>query len=965
MTRLYLPAPQVPDSIGDLVAPTRLRFDHHRPDNTNEGTLVIGGTGATPTLSWQIATAPQGWEHSKAEIEITRTPAPGGASAPRDAQVFTIETTSSAHIPWPDTPLTSRERATCRVRSAGSDGAWSPWSEPATVETGPLAREDWSAQAIIAPGNIRTDPAPVLVRRFTLDEAATDGRLAITAGGIYEAYIDGQKIGVDELAPGWTEYSQRIVVSTHALPALDAGDHELAIVLGNGWQRGKLTWTLRTEVYGDDLWALAQADFVGASGAHTRVATDDQWAWRPSNVLANDLYDGQRQDLRLPYLGDPAAEQPVAEVDFPDAALVPAILGLPTVIGEISAVEVLNTPSGQRVVDLGQNIVGHVRLEVSGGAAGDEVTLRHAEVMEHDELGVRPLRGALATDTVILAGSGTAEAPEVFTPTLTQHGFRYVEVTGFPGSDEDLLQAVRGRVVSADMDQAAWLTSSEPLIDKLVENTRWSTIDNFITIPTDCPQRDERLGWTGDIGAFAPSALSLYDSSAFLRSWCIDMAAAQGEDGGIPVVIPDVLGGPKLTCAWGDAIVLVPWALWQASGDRRILEENIEAMAAFIRGVEAVAGESLLWRGGFQFGDWLDPDASPHNPADAKADPDVVATAYFAHSSRLVARAFEALGRGDQAKEFHDLSDRVRQAFLDAFVTADGWIISDCATVYSQALAWDLLDTDRRRMGAGARLADLVRGRAFRISTGFVGTPLVPLALVKGGQASVATRLVLERGNPSWLYPVTMGATSIWERWDSMLPDGTINAGEMTSFNHYALGAVTQWILDAIGGLEVTAPAGAELRIAPLVGNGFISASLVRQLPTGLARVEWELEGSELCLRGTIPVGSRATIEVAGHSEVLGHGTFERSFTIDEGGAETGTIRALVDCPDTWEALVNAAKAGGHPIFAGDAAAALAKALSHELDSDPAVLPAAATTYGFIPGLEATREALAKVVTQE
>ncbi|MDU0348775.1 family 78 glycoside hydrolase catalytic domain, partial [Actinomyces sp. MRS3W] len=816
----------------------------------------------------------------------------------------------------------------------------------------------------------RTDPAPVLVHRISVPAGTTTARLHLTAGGVYEAFIDGVKVGDDELAPGWTEYPQRILVQTHDVTtALPPGEHEIAVVLGNGWYRGHLTWAMRENVYGENLWLLAQIE-LGDDAAHTTViGTDADWAWRPSNVTANDLYNGQSTDLRLPALGTPEAEKPVEVLDLPTAALEPTTVQLPTVIGQVRPIEVITTPSGHRIVDLGQNLTGHVRLAVPTAAPGSIITLRHAEVLEHGELGTRPLRNAECTDRVTLAGTGTAEEPEVFAPTLTQHGFRYVEVEGFDGDDDALLACVTARVVSAGMERSAWMTTSEELIDRLVENTRWSTIDNFITVPTDCPQRDERLGWTGDIGAFAPTAMSLYDAAAFLDSWDRDLAATQAADGSLPVVVPHVLEGEKLTCAWGDAITLVPWAVYEATGDTGVLAHTVEAMRRFVDAVDAAAGASHLWRGGFQFGDWLDPDAPPNDPGAAKADSDVVASAYFARSADITARACALLGDADGAARYEALAASVREAYLDAYVTADGLIISDCATVYAQALAWDLLDTPRRIAGAGQRLADLVRTRAFRISTGFVGTPLVPPALVKGGQAAVAARLVLEKSCPSWLYPVTMGATTIWERWDSMLPDGSINPGEMTSFNHYALGAVTQWLITDLAGLAIVDAGGRTLRVAPQVGHGFTSAAVTRLLPVGTARAAWELDDNTLHVSVQVPVGATAELVLPGAApEMLEHGLHERTVSVPAdvvgGSGAIRTVRDLMDNAEAWEKVVEAAASGGHPVFAEDPAGALTGFLKRELDMPVTVIPGAATMYGFIPGMEGVAQALTAAVEQ-
>ena len=948
-------APAPTPSTGELAAPARLRVDHHRPD-----TDVLGGTRSTPALSWQIPTAPPEWSQARVEIEATRGPV-GAPSTALTTETTILDSPSCLFRSWPFAPLTSRERATWRVRAAGQDGAFSPWSAPAVVETGLLNPSDWIARPVTAPGNTRVDPAPVLVRRLRVPEALRTARLHLSAAGIYEAFIDGVKIGTDELAPGWTQYTERFIVRTHDVTdLLPPGEHELAVVLGNGWYRGHLTWDMREGVYGDSLWLLAQLELTGANGATTVIGTDADWAWRPSNVTANDLYNGQDTDLRLPALGAAGDERSVEVLPAPTARLEPATLPLPTVIGEVVPTEVLTTPSGKRIVDLGQNLTGHLRITVRG-QAGSVITVRHAEVLQDGELGTRPLRQAQCTDRATLSGG-----QDVFTPTLTQHGFRYVEVEGFPGDDDALRAAVTARVVSAAMEPTAWFDCSDELVTALVDNTRWSTIGNFITVPTDCPQRDERLGWTGDIGAFAPAALSLYDASAFLASWVDDLARAQSPDGALPVVSPDVLGGTRLTCAWGDAITLVPWAAYEATGDARLLAASVEAMARFVDGVAAAAGQSLLWRGGFQFGDWLDPDAPPHDPAAAKADPDVVATAYFARSADLTARAFAILGDAERARRYEDLAGRVRAAYLDAYVTVDGLILSDCATVYAQALAWDLLDTPRRVAGAGARLADLVRLRSFRISTGFVGTPLVPTALVKGGQAATAARLVRERHCPSWLYPITMGATTIWERWDSMLPDGSINTGEMTSFNHYALGAVTQWLLTELAGLELTAPGGTALRVRPRVGHGFTSASVVRRLPLGTARTCWELNDRTLHVTIDVPVGATAEVVLPGAPpETVGHGRHERTVTVPARAVDARgpilTVRDLLDDDAAWARVVKAVT-GTHPLYSGDPTGTLTGMLATNLDATARIVPAAATMYGFIPGMEQAAQALTEVI---
>ncbi|MFJ8795149.1 family 78 glycoside hydrolase catalytic domain [Streptomyces sp. NPDC102462] len=415
-------------------------------------------------------------------------------------------------------------------------------------------------------------------------------------------------------------------------------------------------------------------------------------------------------------------------------------------------------------------------------------TLRHAEVLEHGELGTRPLRNAAATDRYVLSGGGE----EIWEPKWTFHGFRYVEVDNWPGpfAPEDVTAAV----MHTDMARTGDFATSHPLLQRFHENVVWGMRGNFFSLPTDCPQRDERLGWTGDIQIFAPTAAFLYDCDAFLRSWLEDVRLEQRAAGGVvpmvvPAVIPQVPGLLKPVAAWGDAITVVPAVLWERFGDHQTLRDCYASMAAWVEVVQDRAGSALLWEEGLQFGDWLDPDAPPERPGDAKTDAGIVATAYFYRSAQLTAQTAALLGLEADARHFADLAERIAEAFRGAYVTPHGRMMSDSPTAYALAIVFRLVH-DERLQAMGDRLRDLVRAAGYRIATGFVGTPIVCEALTATGHAAAASRLLTRTECPSWLYPVTMGATTVWERWDSMLEDGSINPGQMTSFNHYALGAV-------------------------------------------------------------------------------------------------------------------------------------------------------------------------------
>jgi alpha-L-rhamnosidase len=476
---------------------------------------------------------------------------------------------------------------------------------------------------------------------------------------------------------------------------------------------------------------------------------------------------------------------------------------------------------------------------------------------------------------------------------------------------------------------------------------------NFLDVPTDCPQRDERLGWTGDIQVFAPTASFLFDSAGFLSSWLADLAAEQRPDGSVPFVVPDVIDTAEpAAAAWGDAAALVPWVLYQRTGDVGLLARQLPSMRAWVDHIAGLAGADRLWTGGFQFGDWLDPTAPPDAPFKAQADPDVVATAHLARSAEVVGLAAAVVGDGDTAEKYRRLAGEVREAFAHEYVTAGGRVLSDCPTVYALALEWVLLSTEDQRLRAGDRLADLVRSSGFRISTGFVGTPLVTDALTSSRHLDVAYRLMLQTGCPSWLYAVTMGATTVWERWDSMLPDGTINPGQMTSFNHYAFGAVADWLHRTVAGLAPSAPGYRELLVRPTPARNLTSASARHRTPYGDAEVSWQRADGRLRLRIVVPVGATATVHLPGQAEPMrvGHGSHAWE-TADPAAVDNplpaqATVRDVLDHEQTWRQVVAAAVDTG---VAGDEAQAATR-LQAFLDAPASRLVDALAPPGLIEG---------------
>lgn len=733
---------------------------------------------------------------------------------------------------------------------------------------------NWQARMITAAEDF--NGAPLLRREFVLEEghgAVARATLTLTALGVVEAWLNGRPVSEDLLTPGWSSYEWRLRYATYDVTQLVDNTSVLGLALGNGWFRGRLTWMGGSGFYGDKLGAFAQLEVTFEDGTTQVVVTDDTWSSGPSAVLANDLYDGETIDGRLV---DDSWKQPafagegwkgVEPLDFDAARLTPYVGPAVKRWTELPVKEITTSPSGKTLVDFGQNLVGWIKIRAHG-PAGTEITVRHAEVLEGGELGTRPLRSALATDNYILSGG-----EDVFEPTFTFHGFRYAEITGWPGElAPDSLTAV---AVGSDLKRIGTFRTSDPTLNQFHENVVWGMRGNFVDVPTDCPQRDERLGWTGDIAAFAPTAAFLYDVDAFLSDWLIDLALEQEHhDGIVGFVIPDVLkyldkpttfGPVESTAIWSDAAVWVPWALYQAYGDEDVLRRQFDSMASHVRRVKSLLSPSGVWDGNFQFGDWLDPDAPPEDPAKAKADKGVVATACAYRSAKLVAATSALLGLTAEQAEFEQLASDLRSAFNTSYVR-DGVVHSDCATVYALAIVFELLDAADEK-AAGERLAELSAAAGYRISTGFAGTPFITDALTKTGHVEDAYRLLLERECPSWLYPVTMGATTVWERWDSMLPDGTINPGEMTSFNHYALGAVADWMHRVVGGISPLTPGYASVLIAPLPGGGLTEAETALETPHGRIAVRWELEGDQLTVEADVPSGITGILRLPGQDD--------------------------------------------------------------------------------------------------
>ncbi|OCF35835.1 alpha-L-rhamnosidase [Kwoniella heveanensis BCC8398] len=839
-----------------------LQAEHH------ESGFGIGHS--EPRLSWRFsATDAKDWKQASYEIVVKRD---GGKE-----ENYAVDSEESVLVPWPSQALKSRDVVDIKVRSKGTDGSTTNWSE-LKIETGLLDRNDWKAKLISNqpnPDEKEKPKTPFRVRKtFSVSSDPARARLYATAYGIYEVEINGQRVGDQVLTPGWTSYHHHLNYQTYDVaPLLKKGENTITAYLGEGWYATRLGRPGVRNLYGERLGFLGQLELNN----EVAVLSDESWQVLDGPVLRSEIYNGEEYDTT--YDESKAKVSKVDILPFPKAELVSTDAPPVRRVKEVKPVEVITTPSGKKVLDFGQNLVGWVRIDKE--LQGKELYIRTAEVLEHGELGTRPLRTAEPNDRIILGGKVKGWEPK-----FTFHGFRYVEVNGV----EPDLDAFTAVVIFSDLRRTGTFECSHQMINRLHENVIWGMMSNFVSVPTDCPQRDERLGWTGDIQVFAPTANYLFDTSGFLAGWLRDLHAEQKEWGGnVPVVVPWV---PMRTgnenridpqCAWADCAIITPWDLYKAFGDRGILERQWESMTLWLdKGLPRE--ENGLWeKYGAQYGDWLDPTAPPQYPADGRTDTHLVANAYMIFVTELASQIGELLGKKSEAARYAADAKKYKKMFQDEYITKNGRLASDSQTAFALALKFGLLE-DGQIERARERLEFLIRRAYFRVSTGFAGTPILLPVLADNGLSHVAYRMLQEKECPSWLYAVSMGATTIWERWDSALPDGTINPGQMTSFNHYALGAVAQFMHNNIGGLSPLEPGWKKALIRPQPGGTITSASTSFDSPYGPYSVQWKIEGNKLNVNISVPPNATAKVVLPGVEEDVGSG--KKSYSVDWKGDE-------------------------------------------------------------------------------
>jgi alpha-L-rhamnosidase len=720
-------------------------------------------------------------------------------------------------------------------QSGFDDSSW-----PAAQVTAPIGAGPWGTQVAVP------HPTPYLSTGFQIGKPVARARLFATALGLHETYLNGRAVTAERLAPGWTDYTKRLQYRTYDVTALlKKGGNTLGALVGNGWYAGNVGFA-GSQIYGATPWYSARLSVEYTDGTTADVHTDSSWTAGASTIVDDDLYQGEDQDARIaPGPGTPvtvrqgALPHLVAQVD-------PGV----TVQQEFRPVAITQPKPGMWIADLGQNFAGWDRLKVTG-PAGTKVTLRHGEILNPDgTLYTANLRAAQATDTFTLAGTG---APEVFEPHFTVHGYRYVELTGFPGTPT--ANSITGEAAWTDGAPTGTFTSSDPMVNQLAHNILWGARSNMLSIPTDCPQRDERLGWTGDIAAFSATSTFNFDTHGLLAKFVDDLVDAQRPDGAFTDVAPAVIaGGGK--AGWADAGIIVPYNIWQRYGDLTVADTHFAAMQRYVDYLRSTAGSDLI-RNQDTFGDWLNVNDNTPN--------DLTSTAFFGWSARLLSRMAAATGRTAEAAAYGTLADQIAAAFTSRFVAADGTIGTNSQTGYVLALAFGLVPADRTQAVAD-KLAAKVDASNGHLTVGFMGVENLLPVLADHGHADTAYRILQQPDYPGWGYMSSRGATTIWERWDGIKPDGTLEDPGMNSFNHYGLGSVGDWLYRTVGGVAPASPGYRQVLIAPKPGGTLTAATASLATAYGVTRSSWTRSGATLTLHVVVPPNATATVRVPASS---------------------------------------------------------------------------------------------------
>ena len=786
----------------------------------------IGLTEKAPRFSWKIESDEKDTVQTSYEIKVTDE---NGKLVWDSGKKVSDQ---SVLISYEGEVLADETFYTVEVTVADNHGNVESVEGP--FETGIFDNTVFKAKMITSDFPEDETACPVFGKTFAIDKKVKKAHLYATAHGVYEVTLNGQTVGDYRMAPGWTSYHNRLQYQIYDVTEQLTAENEIAITVGNGWYKGILGFYCLPNQYGTQAGAFAELHVEYEDGSKDVIATDETWSVKTGEIRYSEIYMGETIDTDAPEI----TEGNVVVKEF-DKAVLTAQENEPVRITEkIVGKELIVTPKGEKLVDFGQIVTGVVEVHVKG-EKGQKIVLRHAEVLDKDgNFYPETLRQAKSIDTFICNGE-----EQIFRPHFTFHGFRYICVEGMEEFAADQFIAC---VTHSDMEKTGDFHCSNKKVNQLQSNITWSQRDNFLDIPTDCPQRDERLGWTGDAQVFSWTAAFNRNTALFYTKWMRDVAAESSLEKGVPHVVPDILDSYS-SSAWSDVAVIVPWVVYQIYGDKGILEENWKCMHEWVDYIKNNCGENGLWQSGFQYGDWLALDKEESADRTGATDKYMIANAYYLYVTDFVKQTAEVLGKKEEAEKYASLYETTLDAFQREYYTETGRIVSETQTGAIISLYFNLArEKDRKRILN--TLLTNIENHKNHLSTGFVGTPYICHTLSENGAHEMAATLFMKEDYPSWLYAVNMGATTIWERWNSIKPDGTFDESGMNSLNHYAYGSVGDWMYRKVAGLSQLEPGYKRFQVKPMFVKG------IEECGTEFESVYGKIVANTSCMDGKIHV---------------------------------------------------------------------------------------------------------------
>ena len=824
------------------------------------------GLDKEPRFSWKLESERENVVQSAYQIQIRCS----GRMAWDSGK---IESEQSALIPYGGETLLPTTRY--QVMVSVWDNYGELVQETGSFETGLMGTWDDKARWITHTLPVEETACPSFVRRFSAARPLRAARLYATACGVYEAEINGKKVGDAFLAPGWTSYHKRLQYQTYDITALLAGENELSITVGNGWYKSELGFDARPNIYGDRTALLALLRLEYEDGEVETLGTDESWTVETGAIRFSEIYHGETQDLTLP------RETHGQAALFENTASIGALTAQESepvrVTRRFAPVEKIVTPKGELVFDFGQNLTGLVEVKLPR-LTGKELVIRHAETLDKEgNFYTENLRTARCTDTYRYSEE---QIGQTVIPHFTFHGFRYICVEGADGCGcEDFTACT----MHTDMRATGSFRSDNKLVNQLQSNIQWGQRDNFLDVPTDCPQRDERLGWTGDAQVFCGTASFNFNTARFFRKWLRDMDAETNMDWGVPHVVPNILGDQDGAAAWSDAAVIIPWRLYTAFGDKEMLREQYPMMKTWVEYVRSKCSENGLWDTGFQYGDWLALDIeSGSTDRTGGTDKYLVANAYYAYSTGILRDAAKELGYEEDAETYARLREEIVEAINREYVTATGRLVSETQTACVVMLYFDLAKPAYRERILRT-LEQNINAHHGHLTTGFVGTPYLCHCLTENGLHTLANEIFLKEDIPGWFYAVKRGATTIWERWNSILENGDFDTSGMNSLNHYAYGSIGSWLYEKVAGIRPAAPGYKKILLQPTLTRGMTEVEAAYESIYGTIRSAWTCRDGRITVDVTIPANTTATLRLPEQNGeiALGSGSYHYEYATE------------------------------------------------------------------------------------